>query len=234
MLAGAITAAILAAVIAAVVTLLGARGGPPSDAAEVAPTPSPVASPAVPSPRPERTEPAPTAEPSRKAAPKITTRSARLEDVVTDQVTPTSLDIDAIGIDDAPVDAVGVESDGSMEIPVDVSRIGWYEYGPAPGDETGSAVLTAHIDSRTQGRGVFYDLDAVEAGDTVGVGMSDGTTRTFVVDEIRQIPKVDLPTGDIFRRDGRARLALITCGGTFDPSSRHYLDNLVVLATPTG
>lgn len=68
---------------------------------------------------------------------------------------------DAIDIADAPIHAVGVEPDGSMEIPDDVSRIGWYEYGPAPGDATGSAVLTAHIDSRTQGRGVFYDLDAV-------------------------------------------------------------------------
>jgi LPXTG-site transpeptidase (sortase) family protein len=237
MIAGAITAAVLAAVIAAVVTLLAARGGPASSAAAVAPTPSPVAtSPAAPSPRPERTEPAPSpsAEHTRGAVPKVATRSARLEDVVTDQVTPTSLDIDAIDITDAPVDAVGVEPDGSMEIPVDVSRIGWYEYGPAPGDETGSAVLTAHIDSRTQGRGVFYHLDAVAAGDTVEVAMSDGTTRTFVVDEIRQIPKVDLPTGDIFRRDGKGRLALITCGGAFDPSSRHYLDNLVVFATPAG
>ena len=72
------------------------------------------------------------------------------------------------------------------------------------------------------------------AGDTVHVGMSDGTTRTFVVDRVRQIPKVDLPTGDIFRREGDARLALITCGRAFDPSGRHHLHNLVVLATPTG
>lgn len=234
MLAGAITAAVIAAVIAAVVTLLAARSGPPSNAAAVAPTPSPAAASAEPGPRPERREPAPSAEPTRSAVPKVATRSARLDDVVTDQVSPTSLDIDAIDIADAPIDAVGVEPDGSMEIPEDVSRIGWYEYGPAPGDETGSAVLTAHIDSRTQGRGVFYHLDAVAAGDTVDVGMSDGTTRTFVVDEIRQVPKVDLPTGDIFRRDGKGRLALITCGGAFDPSSRHYLDNLVVFATPTG
>jgi hypothetical protein len=48
------------------------------------------------------------------------------------------------------------------------------------------------------------------AGDTVDVEMSDGTTRTFVVDEVRQIPKVDLPTGDLFRRDGAPQLALIT------------------------
>ena len=135
-------------------------------------------------------------------------------------------------ISGAPVDPVGIEEDKSMEIPVDVSRIGWYEYGPAPGAEQGSAVLTAHIDSREQGRGVFYDLDELDAGDTVDISMSDGTTRQFVVDEIRQIPKVELPTGDIFRRDGDHRLALITCGGEFDAESRHYRDNIVVFATP--
>ena len=182
MLAGAITAAVIAAVIAVVVTLLGARGGP-SNAPAVAPTPSPATASAEPGPRPERREPAPAVEPTRSAVPKVATRSARLDDVVTDQVSPTSLDIDAIDIADAPVDAVGVEPDGRMEIPEDASRIGWYEYGPAPWDETGSAVLTAHIDSRAQGRGVFYHLDAVAAGDTVEVGMSDGTTRTFVIDD---------------------------------------------------
>jgi uncharacterized protein YoaH (UPF0181 family) len=77
-------------------------------------------------------------------------------------------------------------------------------------------------------------LDALSVDDIVSVGMSDGTARTFVVTEIRQIPKVDLPTGDVFRRDGDARLALITRGGAFDPSRRHNLDDLVILATPAG
>jgi hypothetical protein len=64
--------------------------------------------------------------------------------------------------------------------------------------------------------------------------MSDGSVRRFTVDEIQQIPKVDLPTGDLFRRDGAPRLALITCGGEFDAASRHYRDNIVVLASPAG
>lgn len=227
MLAGAVTAAVIVAVIAAAVTMISARDtAPPPGTTAPAPTPSASARPV----RRDRTEPAPTPAP----APTVATRSARLADLDNEQVTPVSLDVDAIGITGAPVDAVGVETDGAMEIPVDVSRVGWYEYGPAPGADAGSAVLTAHIDSRTQGRGVFYDLDALDAGDTVDVGMSDGSSATFAVDEIRQVPKVDLPTGDIFRRDGDARLALITCGGAFDETSRHYLDNLVVFATPAG
>jgi LPXTG-site transpeptidase (sortase) family protein len=237
MLAGAITAAILAAAVAMALTLVTARDASPTEVAASA-----SASP-TPRPEPARSEPEPSSAPSEPdealaseapSPPNIATASARLEDVQTEKVVPTSLDVDAIGIAAAPIDPVGIDPDGKMTVPVDVSRIGWYEYGPAPGDEEGSAVLTAHVDNREQGQGVFYHLDALDPGDMVEVGMSDGSTRSFTVEETRQIPKVDVPAGDIFRRDGDPRLALITCGGEFDPSSRHYLDNIVVFATPSG
>ncbi|HEX6254446.1 MAG TPA: class F sortase [Euzebyales bacterium] len=236
MLAGAITAAVVTAVVAMVLTLLTARHASPvatTVSRSASPT-SPEPSPPAPDPSPEPSVPSVATASESPSPPKIATSSARLEDVQTEQIIPTSLTVDAMGVAGSPIDPVGVDPDGKMTVPVDISRIGWYEYGPAPGDDAGSAVLTAHIDSRTQGKGVFYHLDALEAGAIVEVDMSDGTTRAFVVDEIRQIPKVDLPTGDIFRRDGDPRLALITCGGEFDPSSRHYRDNIVVFATPTG
>ena len=184
---------------------------------------APVASP-LPSESEGRPEP---------AAGEVRVKPARLDDIAgNDDPVPATLAVDAIGINGAPVDAVGVEADGGMEIPDDISRVGWYRYGPEPGADEGTAVLTAHIDDRTQGRGVFYDLDELQRGDGVEVQMSDESVRRFTVDEVRQIPKVDLPTGDLFRRDGAARLALITCGGQFDAASRHYRDNLVVLASP--
>lgn len=161
--------------------------------------------------------------------------SARLSDVQDDpEPTPVALEVPSIGVADAPIDPVGIEPDGAMEIPEDIRRIGWYEYGPEPGADQGSAVLTAHIDSRTQGRGVFYDLDELAIGEPIEVTMSDGSVRRFEALGTRRIPKVDLPTGEVFRRDGEPVLALITCGGEFDPSSRHYRDNIVVLATPLG
>lgn len=235
-----ITAAILAAVIAAVVTVLGVRlqgqqaadgidrpdpqATAPAEAGVVAPSAPPTTAPSAP----------PSGAPDTDSTPSVATQSARLADVQpSEPVTPQRLTVPAIGVAGAPVDPVGVDPDGTMEIPTDVRRVGWYDYGPAPGDDEGSAVLTAHVDSREQGAGVFYDLDGLTRGDVVEVGMSDGTSRTFVVEEVRQIPKVDLPTGDLFRRDGRHQVALITCGGDFDASSRHYQDNLVVIATPT-
>jgi LPXTG-site transpeptidase (sortase) family protein len=234
-----ITAAILAAVIAAAVTLLAVRLQPPQPADGDRRPDAPVAlAPEVgvasPSAMPATAGPGSGPSAASDDTPAVATRSARLADVQpADRVAPQRLSIPAIGIADAPIDSVGVDPDGSMEIPTDVRRVGWYDYGPAPGEGGGSAVLTAHVDSREQGAGVFYDLDGLTRGDEVEVGMSDGGRRTFVVDEVRQIPKVELPTGDLFRRDGRHQVALITCGGEFDASSRHYRDNLVVIATPT-
>ena len=46
---------------------------------------------------------------------------------------PTSLAIPAIGVDTEAVH-VGLEDDGGMEIPEDVTTVGWYELGVAPGD----------------------------------------------------------------------------------------------------
>lgn len=226
-LAWALAAAILAALAATglALALLPSSEQPVDSATDVriaTPAPSPA--------------PTPSATPSdAPARERVGTSSGRLEDLnATEELAPVALDLETIGVTRAPVDPVGVEDDGGMEIPTDISRVGWYEYGPEPGAAEGTAVLTAHIDDRTQGRGVFYDLDQLREGDGVDVVMSDDSVRRFTVDEIRQIPKVDLPTGDLFRRDGRARVALITCGGEFDAASRHYRDNIVVLASPAG
>jgi hypothetical protein len=51
------------------------------------------------------------------------------------------------------------------------------------------------------------------------------------VTSIDQTPKAALPV-ELFRRDQAPVLVLITCGGTFDRTTRHYADNVVVTARP--
>jgi hypothetical protein len=36
----------------------------------------------------------------------------------------------------------------------------------------------------------------------------------------------------VFDRRGPARLVLVTCGGRFDTTTKHFLDNIVVTAVP--
>ena len=38
---------------------------------------------------------------------------------------------------------------------------------------------------------------------------------------------------EVFSRTGRARLVLITCGGSFDSATGNYEDNIVAYAEPT-
>lgn len=142
---------------------------------------------------------------------------------------PTALRIAALDVD-APIRPVGVDRRGVLEVPPR-TEVGWYRPGPVPG-AAGSAVLAAHVDHG--GRpGVFFDLEELAPGAIVEVALDDGTSQRFVVVAVERHAKEDLPA-DLFRPDGPPGLALVTCGGAFDPEDRRYLDNVVARAVPLG
>lgn len=142
---------------------------------------------------------------------------------------PVGFSFPRLGIETATVRAVGVEPNGELEVPPE-SEVGWYRYSPRPG-EAGSSVLAGHV--AYNGRdGAFRYLDQVEIGDRFEVSFADSTTRQFVVSEMAQYDKTELPNERIFGRDGAAEVALITCGGTFDYGARSYEDNIVVYGRP--
>ena len=143
---------------------------------------------------------------------------------------PTALRIDALGID-APVGAYGVDSVGRMDVPDNVTDVGWYKHGPAPGDP-GSAVLAAHVDLAGPGRGLFFDLDELQPGELVVVSYSDATEQQFRVVARSTYLKTELPLDTIFSRSGKPVLTLVTCGGGFSRSARSYDSNVVVYAEP--
>jgi LPXTG-site transpeptidase (sortase) family protein len=142
---------------------------------------------------------------------------------------PDRIAIPAIGVD-APIVPVALEPDGTMEIPENVATIGWFEPGVRPG-QRGSAVLSGHVDSRTQGRGAFFDLEDLDVGDEVTIATTGGPQRWQVAARQR-FAKNELPIAELFTREGDPRLVLITCGGEFDAGARSYSDNVVVIAVP--
>ena len=84
----------------------------------------------------------------------------------------------AIGLDTALV-GLGLQGDGTVEVPADPLRAGWYRLGPPPG-AVGSAVVLGHVDS-VDGPAVFARLGELGRGDRVLVTRDDGTTARFVV-----------------------------------------------------
>ncbi len=167
------------------------------------------------------------------SVPAIARRSASLESVQAEaaaQPVPVRLRVPSVDLD-APLDQVGVRDDGLMEIPDDGDRAGWYRYGPAPGDDEGSAVLAGHVDTQ-EGLGAMAALMDVPLDAEVEVEMDDGSVLGYRVIGRETIEKDELPVEELFDRSGPARLTLVTCGGPWRYEASSYRDNVVVVAVP--
>jgi LPXTG-site transpeptidase (sortase) family protein len=141
---------------------------------------------------------------------------------------PVSLAIPLIGVS-TKLFTLGLQSDGSLQVPSTTSVAGWYTGSPRPG-AIGSAIIVGHIDS-VSGPGVFYRLDELRRGDQVYVRRADGTMVEFRVTAVQEYLKDKFPTEAVYGPTPDAELRLITCGGAFDDATRHYLSNIVVYAT---
>ncbi|MCY1136458.1 class F sortase [Actinoplanes sp. Pm04-4] len=145
---------------------------------------------------------------------------------------PARLRIPALKLD-AAVDAVGIDAaTGDFAVPPSVDRVGWYRYGPGFAAKAGSIVVAGHVDSAAEGKGAFFKLGALNAGDEVTLVGPDGREQAFEVIARERYRKTAIPLDKYFARDGSPRLTLITCGGPFDAKTRHYRDNVVVTAEP--
>ena len=141
---------------------------------------------------------------------------------------PVHLEVPAAGVD-VPLIRLGVNPDGSLEVPADYQQVGWFTGSAAPG-ATGPAIIAGHVDS-TSGPAPFFELRDLVAGDEVVVTGADGQRRSFSVDGVEQYPKDRFPTAAVYGPAPGPVLRLITCGGSFDRSAGHYRDNVVVFAS---
>jgi sortase (surface protein transpeptidase) len=143
---------------------------------------------------------------------------------------PSAVRIPALRVD-APVQVVGVGTEGALIVPHSPMDVGWYQGGSVPG-EAGVALLTSHVDTRTEGRGVFAGLVDLEEGDEVTIVTAEGVEQRWTITGRTRHLKSELPPG-LFARSGPPVLALVTCGGPFDRQARSYRDNVIVWAEPT-
>ncbi|MCI3930896.1 class F sortase [Streptomyces sp. AN091965] len=148
---------------------------------------------------------------------------------------PQRVDVPSLGVR-APVVARGLDAVGAIDPPPygQPGVVGWYGGGVRPG-AAGAALLVGHVDTESR-PAVFYHLSAVRPGEKVRVVRDDGAVAEFTVDDVQVIGRDDFDAKTAYgpRREGRAELRLITCGGTFDRASRTYSANVVVSAYLTG
>lgn len=108
------------------------------------------------------------------------------------------------------------------------SEAAWYNFSAVPGTP-GNAVLVGHVDTY-RGPAVFYDLYQLRHGEPVYVTIGGRRVR-FAVQGVTEVRKDLFPVSRIFGATNRRRLWIITCGGAFDYTTRHYMDNIIVSAS---
>jgi Sortase domain len=147
---------------------------------------------------------------------------------------PVRVDIPVIGVR-ARVIPLGLNPDGTVAVPPLTAPFltGWYDRGPAPG-EPGAAVLLGHVDARSVGPAVFYRLGDLRPGDRIFIELADGRTAVFQVSSVALYLKTAFPTDRVYGYTAWPTLRLVTCGGTFDQRTGHYLGNIVAFATYAG
>ena len=144
---------------------------------------------------------------------------------------PVRVEVVAVGVT-APIGPLGLNQDGTLQVPSNFSRAGWYTGRPTPG-ETGPAIIVAHRSSR--GPGAFWKRPDVEPGEEIVVTRADGRRTRFTVDRVEQHRKDAFPTEAVYGPTPEPALRLITCGGPFEPAlGDHYRDNVIVFAHLTG
>lgn len=169
------------------------------------------------------------AAPTRRLETDKPKRRMRLVNLVArDAAPPRRIAIPAIGVS-ARVGPLRREPDGTMQTPQVWEEAGWYKPGPEPG-ERGPAVIAGHVDS-TGGPAVFYRLSELHRGNLISIRRADGSLLRFRVEGLERWPKSEFPTRRVFRTKTRISvLRLVTCSGSFDRSTGHYVDNTIVYA----
>jgi hypothetical protein len=140
---------------------------------------------------------------------------------------PVALTIPAAGIRTRLI-RLGRTASGALQVPATTSVAGWYTGSPRPGG-LGAAVIAGHVDSYA-GPGVFFRLRLLRPGDLIFVRRADGSLATFAVFAIQTYAKVRFPTAAVYGPAPVPELRVVTCGGTFDPATGHYLSNVIVFA----
>ncbi len=148
--------------------------------------------------------------------------------LVLPEANPLRLRIPEIAVD-APFEApLGLKQNGEIGVPESYETVGYYKFGPTPG-EIGPAVVLGHVDSY-EGPAVLFRLGQLEVGDEIMIDREDGTTATFAVTALERHEQEGFPTVKVYSDLDYAGLRLITCTGVYDHGSLRYSHNLIVFA----
>ena len=149
----------------------------------------------------------------------------------TDGLAPVRLRIPAIDVS-GTIQPVGMTDAVTMQVPQDISVIGWFDRSALPVADAGNTVLVGHRDGTTDPNGVFRRLEEVRPGDELRVREMSGRRLDYVITSVQSLGRQEFAreAESIFATDGPHRLVLLTCGGSYDAARGGYQSTVVVVA----
>jgi sortase A len=139
---------------------------------------------------------------------------------------PKTFIVPKLGIN-APVEHVGMDSKGAMDVPKNADNVAWYKLGYKVGDK-GSAVIAGHFDKVDGSPAVFYNLTSLTKGDEILVRDEAGKEFKYKVTSKQTFNFDEVPLNEVFASSDKARLNLITCDGVFDKNAKNYSKRTVI------
>lgn len=144
--------------------------------------------------------------------------------------TGSRLQIPALSLD-APIETVGTQANGNMDVPsLHVANgVGWYQKGPWPG-QRGSAVIDGYVSHPDNSPAIFSRLGDLHAGDLVLIVNSDGSEQHFYVAFLSTYLANHVPLANIFGDTSGVYLNLVTCDGVGASNEQQSTEPLIVHA----
>ena len=145
---------------------------------------------------------------------------------------PRYLSIEKLGISNARVIEVGIESSGQLGTPVSIYDVGWYRNSAKPGTG-GTMLMDGHNGGPTK-TGVFKNLPSLAVGDIITVERGDGTIFKYSVVENNKLSLEEADNSmakmETSPSIGKESLSLISCTGEWSNIKKTYLSRQFVRA----
>lgn len=140
---------------------------------------------------------------------------------------PRALYIDKLGVA-AKIKPMGVNSDGSMQAPLNVYDAGWYNASAVP-SRAGAVMIDGHVSGPTQG-GLFENLGKLTQGDTIVIETGDRKQYTYRVagKETVDRHKVDMQKFALPYGNATKGVNLITCAGKWQEKDQTFNQRTIV------
>ena len=130
---------------------------------------------------------------------------------------PRFISIPALGINNARVLSVGINSNGNVDTPQNVHDTAWFDGSAKPG-HNGAVFINAHTSFSRSFSGIFDRLPELNVGDKIIIERGDGQRFTYIVIEREEQPRDQVDMRRVLNVQGGAEqgLTLMTCSGTYD------------------